>query len=49
MKAIDFHVHLATHEWLQESLGPFWEATERHFRTEVPLRTVCQSAPPFFS
>ena len=26
MRAIDFHVHLATHEWMEESLGPLREA-----------------------
>ena len=35
MRAIDFHVHLSTVEWMVDSLGPLQEATERHFRTEV--------------
>ena len=47
MKAVDFHVHLATHEWLHESLGPFWKATERHFRTEVPARSIDDMAEEF--
>src|SRR2546425_13211497 len=29
------------------SLGPLREATERHFRTEVPLRTVDEMADEF--
>src|SRR5438552_1143743 len=47
MKAIDFHVHLATHEWIHESLGPMWEATVRHFRTEVPVRSIDDMAEEF--
>lgn len=46
-RAIDFHVHLATHEWMEGSLGPLREATERHFRTKVPIRTVEQMADEF--
>ena len=47
MRAIDMHVHLATAEWMEGSLGPLREATERHFRTEVPLRTVDEMADEF--
>jgi predicted TIM-barrel fold metal-dependent hydrolase len=47
VKAIDFHVHLATHEWVTESLGPLWEATVRHFRTEVPVRSIDDMAEEF--
>ena len=46
-RAIDFHVHLATDEWMNGSLGPLREATERHFRTEVPIRTVDEMADEF--
>ena len=46
MRAIDFHVHLATQEWM-ESLGPLKEATERHFRTEVKVRSVDEMAEEF--
>lgn len=47
MRAIDFHVHLATTEWMDGSLGPLREATERHFRTTVPVRTVDEMADEF--
>src|SRR5437763_36333 len=47
VKAIDFHVHLSTVEWMVASLGPLREATERHFRTEVPIRTVDEMAEEF--
>ena len=47
MKAIDMHVHLATHEWMDGSLGPLREATERHFHTTVPIRTVDEMAEEF--
>src|SRR6185436_7586916 len=47
VKAIDFHVHLSTVEWMVDSLGPLREATERHFRTEVPIRTVDEMADEF--
>lgn len=45
--AIDVHVHPATHEWLVEGLGDFHEATERHFRTSVPVRSVDDMAEEF--
>lgn len=47
MRAIDFHVHLATHEWMEGSLGPLREATEKHFRTSVPIRTIDEMAAEF--
>ena len=47
MKAVDLHVHLATHEWIEESLGPLWEATVRHFRTDVPVRSIDDMAEEF--
>ena len=47
MKAIDFHVHLATHEWMEGSLGPLREATERHFHTSVPIRSIDEMADEF--
>lgn len=46
-RAIDFHVHLSTHEWMEGSLGPMREATERHFRTTVPTRTIDEMADEF--
>ena len=47
MRAIDFHVHLATTEWMDGSLGPLREATERHFKTTVPVRTIDEMADEF--
>jgi uncharacterized protein len=47
VRAIDFHVHLSTHEWMEGSLGPLREATERHFRTTVPIRTIDEMADEF--
>lgn len=47
MRAIDFHVHLATHEWMEGSLGPLREATERHFHTTVPIRSLDEMADEF--
>ena len=47
MRAIDVHVHPSTREWLVDGLGPFKEATERHFRTEIPVRTVDEMADEF--
>ena len=47
MRAIDVHVHPSTREWLVDGLGPFKEATEAHFRTEIPVRTVAEMAEEF--
>lgn len=43
-RAIDVHVHPSTAEYLRDSLGRFKEATERHFRTEIPVRSTDQMA-----
>jgi predicted TIM-barrel fold metal-dependent hydrolase len=34
-RAIDFHVHLPLHEWLEGSIGPYREPTERYFHAQV--------------
>jgi predicted TIM-barrel fold metal-dependent hydrolase len=47
LAAIDMHVHPATEEWLVAGLGPLREATEHHFRTEIPVRTVAEMAEEF--
>lgn len=47
MRAIDFHVHLPTAEWIEGCLGPYREATERYFRRTVDLRTVEQMAEEY--
>lgn len=46
-KAIDFHVHLSTHEWMEGSMGPLIDAAQRHFRTQIPIRTVDEMADEF--
>ena len=46
-RAIDFHVHLSTHEWMEGSMGPLIDAAERHFRTQIPIRTVDEMAEEF--
>ena len=46
-RAIDFHVHPSTHEWLVDGLGPFKDATEKHFRTEIAVRSVEEMAEEF--
>lgn len=47
--AIDVHVHPSTHEYLVAALGPFREATQAHFRTEIPIRSVDEMADEFRS
>ena len=49
MRAIDVHVHPSTHEYLVDAMGPFREATERYFRTEIPVRSVDEMAEEFRS
>ena len=46
-RAIDFHVHCSTTEWLEGSIGPMLEATARYFRTEVRVRTVEEMAEEY--
>jgi predicted TIM-barrel fold metal-dependent hydrolase len=43
-RAIDFHVHLPITEFLEVAIGPFREAAERYFRSEVKLRDVAEIA-----
>lgn len=45
--AIDVHVHPSTREYLVDAMGPFREATERHFRTTIPVRSVDEMAEEF--
>jgi predicted TIM-barrel fold metal-dependent hydrolase len=47
MRALDVHVHPSTSEWLVDALGPLQEATERHFRTTIAVRTVDEMADEF--
>lgn len=44
MRAIDFHVHPSTREYLETALGPFFEETKKFFRSEIPIRTEEQMA-----
>ena len=46
-RAIDVHVHPSTREWLIDAMGPLKEATEAHFRTTIPVRTVEEMAAEF--
>jgi len=46
-RAIDVHVHPSTSEYLDGAMGHFREATERYFRTEIPVRTVDEMADEF--
>jgi predicted TIM-barrel fold metal-dependent hydrolase len=41
------HVHPSTHEWLVDGLGELKEATERHFGTEIAVRSVDEMAEEF--
>jgi len=44
VRAIDFHVHLPTPEWLDVSLEGYVEAAEAYFRSKVARRTLEQVA-----
>ena len=46
-RAIDFHVHLPTMEFMQITLGPYAKAAERFFRTEVKLKDIEQIAADY--
>jgi len=44
MKAIDFHVHLPTPEWLDVSMKGYIEAAEGYFRSKVAKRSLDELA-----
>src|SRR5258708_6077533 len=46
-RAIDFHVHLPTTEFMQVTLGPYAHAAEPFFRTEVKLKDIEQIAADY--
>jgi uncharacterized protein len=46
-RAIDFHVHSSTEEWLGGSLGPMRAGTQKFFRTEVRVRTAEEMAAEY--
>ena len=47
MRAIDFHVHLPTPEWLDGSLEGYVEAAEAYFRSKVARKTLEQVAEEY--
>lgn len=47
MRAIDFHVHLPTPEWLDVSLKGYVEAAEAYFRSTVSRRSVDELAEEY--
>ena len=48
-RAIDFHVHPSIAEWLEGSIGPMLEVTQKYFRHEVRVRTAEQMAEEYKS
>lgn len=44
MRAVDFHVHLPLAEWLEGSLGPYLESTQRFFGRRITATTVDELA-----
>lgn len=47
MRAIDFHVHLPTAEWLEGSMGPFRQSAETYFRAKIEIRTMEELAKEY--
>jgi uncharacterized protein len=47
MRALDFHVHLPTPEWLDVTLAGYTEAAERYFRSPVSRRTLAEVAAEY--
>lgn len=47
MKAIDFHVHLPTPEWLDVSMKGYVEAAEAYFRSKVVRRSLEELASDY--
>ena len=47
MRAIDVHVHPSTHEYVVDAMGPFRDAAEKYFRTEISVRSVDEMADEF--
>ncbi|HEX6350158.1 MAG TPA: amidohydrolase family protein [Candidatus Dormibacteraeota bacterium] len=47
MRAIDFHVHLPTPEWLDVTMKGYTEAAEKYFRSPVARKTVDQVAEEY--
>ena len=47
VRAIDFHVHLPTPEWLDGSMKGYVEAAEAYFRSKVARRTLAELAADY--
>ncbi|HEX6488378.1 MAG TPA: amidohydrolase family protein [Candidatus Dormibacteraeota bacterium] len=47
MRAIDFHVHLPTPDWLDTSMAGYIEAAERYFRSSVARKSVDELAAEY--
>src|SRR5438309_468230 len=47
MRAIDFHVHLPTPEWLDVTMAGYTEAAERYFRSPGSRRTLAEVAAEY--
>jgi predicted TIM-barrel fold metal-dependent hydrolase len=47
MRAVDFHVHLPTREWLDETMRGYTEPAERYFRAQVPRKTLQEVAAEY--
>jgi hypothetical protein len=47
MRAIDFHVHLPTPDWLDGSMAGYVEAAEAYFRSTVPRQSLSELADTY--
>ena len=47
MRAIDFHVHLPTPDWLDGSMGGYVEAAEAYFRSSVERQSLGELADKY--
>ena len=47
MRAIDFHVHLPTPDWLEGSMGGYVEAAEAYFRSTVQRQSLGELADKY--
>src|ERR1700758_3367583 len=47
MRAIDFHVHLPTPDWLDGSMAGYVEAAEAYFRSRVKRQTLDELADKY--
>src|SRR2546429_1726435 len=47
MRAIDFHVHLPTVEWLDETMRGYTEPAERYFRASVTRKKLDEVAAEY--